>query len=95
MVDTLLDDVKELLKQDKGDPKLLERIKRAAEQDEVISVYERDYVANLAKKFLRPQYEESSKEPEIGKPESISEMRKTSTIPESKFEKLSEKKPVF
>ena len=95
MVDTILDDVKELLKQDKGDPKLLERIKRAAEQDEVISVYERDYVENLVKKFLRPQYDESPKEPKIVKPESITETPTISTIPESKFEKLSEKKPVF
>ena len=95
MVDTILDDVKELLKQDKGDPKLLERIKRAAEQDEVISVYERDYVENLVKKFLRPQYDESPKEPEMVKPESTTETSTISTIPESKFEKLSEKKPVF
>ena len=95
MVDTILDDVKELLKQDKGDPKVLERIKRAAEQDEVISVYERDYVTNLVKKFLRPQYDESPKEPEITKTESVPTPPTVSTIPESKFEKLSEKKPIF
>ena len=93
MVDTILDDVKELLKLDKGDPKILERIKRAAEQDEVISVYERGYVTNLVEKFLRPQYDEPAKEPEI-KPESIPEEPKI-TIPDTKFEKLSESKPVF
>lgn len=93
MVDTILDDVKELLKLDKGDPKILERIKRAAEQDEVISVYERDYVTNLVEKFLRPQYDEPAKEPKI-KSESVNEEPKI-TIPDTKFEKLSESKPVF
>ena len=93
MVDTILDDVKELLKLEKGDPKILERIKRAAEQDEVISVYERGYVTNLVEKFLRPKYDEPVKEPEI-KPESIPEKPKI-TIPDTKFEKLSESKPIF
>ena len=93
MVDTILDDVKELLKLDKGDPKILERIKRAAEQDEVISVYERGYVTNLVEKFLRPKYDEPAKEPEV-KPESVPEEPKI-TIPDTKFEKLSESKPVF
>ena len=93
MVDTILDDVKELMKLEKGDPKILERIKRAAEQDEVISVYERGYVTNLVEKFLRPQYDEPAKEPEI-KTESIPVEPKI-TIPDTKFEKLSESKPVF
>ena len=93
MVDTILDDVKELLKLEKGDPKILERIKRAAEQDEVISVYERGYVTNLVEKFLRPQYDEPAKEHEI-KSESIPEEPKI-MIPNTKFEKLSESKPAF
>jgi len=57
MVDAILDDVKELLLNEQGDAKILERIKRAAENDEVISVYERDYVNDLVEKYLRPKYE--------------------------------------
>ena len=54
MVDTLLDDIKELLLKEKGDPKILERIRRAAERDEVISVFERAYVKKLVDQHLRP-----------------------------------------
>ena len=66
MADTILDDVKELLLNEKGDAKILERIKRAAENDEVISVYERDYVNDLVEKYLQPKYE----------PELIEEIKK-------------------
>ena len=38
----------------KGNAMILERIKRAAEQDEVISHYERSYVADLARTHLGP-----------------------------------------
>ena len=51
---SILDDVKLLLMKKAGDPKILERIKRAAENNEVISIYEREYVGNLAKKHLDP-----------------------------------------
>lgn len=51
----ILDDVKELLKRGKGDPIVLERIRRAVLQDEVVSIYERRYVERLAAEFLRPE----------------------------------------
>ena len=62
MVDTILDDVNELINLEKGDFKILERIKRAAERNEVISVYERDYVRKLVETHLRPKFEEPKKE---------------------------------
>lgn len=52
MPDTLLDDVDELLLKEKGDRRVLEQIKRAAEHNEVISIYERNYVAKLRGEFL-------------------------------------------
>lgn len=50
MTDSLLDDVKLLLSEGKGDPEILKRIKNACERNEVISVYERSYVADLFQK---------------------------------------------
>ncbi len=87
MVDTILDDVKDLLLKEKGDPKVLERIKRAAENDEVISVYERDYVKDLVEKYLRPKSEPiSPTEPAESKEEQI---------PETISEKPKEQKQIF
>ncbi len=53
----ILDDVRELLRQGRGDPRLLERVRRAAEQGEVISVYERQYVEGLVAKYIRPEHD--------------------------------------
>ena len=61
MVDFLLDDVKELLLKGKGDEKILERIKRAAERGEVVSVYERDYIQKLVDEHLRPTPKDDDK----------------------------------
>lgn len=52
--DIILEDVKALLRLGKGSPLFLERIRRAAEQGEVISHYERSYVSELARKHLGP-----------------------------------------
>ena len=52
--DIILEDVKALLRIGKGSPLFLERIRRAAEQGEVISHYERSYVSELARKHLGP-----------------------------------------
>ncbi len=52
--DIILEDVKALLRLGRGNPLFLERIRRAAEQGEVISHYERSYVAELARKHLGP-----------------------------------------
>ena len=57
MTDPLLDDVKALLDKDFGDDRILKQIRRACENDEVISNYERNYVRKLAEKHLgrRPE----------------------------------------
>lgn len=55
MVDDILDDVMDLLKDGKGDPVILGRIRRAAEHDEVISIHERNYVKRLAYKKPEPE----------------------------------------
>jgi len=52
MPDTILDDVNALLLKEKGDRRILEQIKRAAEHSEVISIYERNYVAKLKGEYL-------------------------------------------
>jgi len=52
MTDPLLDDVQTLLDKEKGDERILKQILRACENNEVISNYERNYVKNLAEKYL-------------------------------------------
>lgn len=52
MTDPLLDDVQTLLDKEKGDERILKQILRACENNEVISNYERNYVRNLAEKYL-------------------------------------------
>jgi hypothetical protein len=52
MTDLLLDDVKALLDKDFGDDRILKQICRACERNEVISNYERNYVRELAEKYL-------------------------------------------
>jgi hypothetical protein len=54
MPDDLLSDVKELLEKEIGDKKVLEQIKRAAENNEAISNYERNYVAKLIRDIRKP-----------------------------------------
>jgi hypothetical protein len=63
LVNSILDDVKVLLMKRAGDPKILEQVKRAAENDEVISIYEREYVAHLAKQYLDPMRSDRSVQP--------------------------------
>jgi hypothetical protein len=88
LVDTILDDVKELLKNKKGDIKVLERIKRAAEQGEVISIYERDYVNKLVDQHIKPKFKELPKEPEIETKAELLDETITTTDPAiSKIEK--------
>ncbi len=54
MPDDLLDNVKELLNKELGDKKILEQIRRAAENNEAISNYERNYVAKLIQEIRKP-----------------------------------------
>lgn len=84
MDEIILDSIRDLLKRGKGDPRLLEQIKRAAEQDEVISVYERDYVNGLTERYLKPGYNEGDVWP-IQKPD-------TSTWPVSRPQRAYDKR---
>jgi hypothetical protein len=68
MIDPLIDDVQSLLDSEKGDERILKQIRRACENDEVISNYERNYVKNLAQKYLGrvpPQVEEKPVVPDV------------------------------
>ena len=67
MSDSILDDVKKLLDAEAGDKSVLEQIKRAAENNEVISNYERNYVAKLIDEHFKiPEPElESEQEPSV------------------------------
>ena len=51
-MDSLLDDVKALLEKDFGDDRILKQIRRACENNEIISNFERNYVKKLAEKYL-------------------------------------------
>ena len=64
MTDSLLDDVKALLDEDFGDDRILKQICRACENNEVISNYERNYVQQLAEKYLgrKPKFTPSTTE---------------------------------
>ena len=95
MVDTIFDDVKELQKIEKGDPKILERIKRACEQGEVISVYEREYIQKLVEEHLTPKYEDIPIEPEIITENAQKTSEPEVTIPEPNFSKPVQQKPTF
>jgi hypothetical protein len=52
MSDPILDDVQALLDKEFGDKRILEQILRAAQNNEVISNFERNYVRKLAEKHL-------------------------------------------
>ena len=52
MLDTLLDDINTLLLKGVGDKRILQQIKRAIENNELISVNERNYVANLRREHI-------------------------------------------
>lgn len=67
MPDTILDDVQALLDKELGDKRILEQILRAAQNNEVISNFERNYVRKLAEKHLgkKPAMEKKPEEPKI------------------------------
>ncbi len=73
MSDEILEDVKELLDAEIGSQKVLLQIKRAAENNEAISNYERNYVAKLIQELHKPI------EPEVETP---IETATTSTSPQ-------------
>ena len=65
MSDPILDDVQALLDKEFGDKRILDQILRAAQNDEVISNFERNYVRKLAEKHLgkKPPMEKKPVEP--------------------------------
>jgi hypothetical protein len=65
MSDPILDDVQALLDKEFGDKRILDQILRAAQNNEVISNFERNYVRKLAEKHL-------GKKPLVEKPSDIS-----------------------
>ena len=67
MSDSILDDVKKLLDAEAGDKSVLEQITRAAENNELISNYERNDVAKLIDEHFKiPEPElESEQEPSV------------------------------
>ena len=88
MTDPLLDDVKALLDRDFGDDRILKQIRRACENNEVISNYERNYVKKLAEEHLgrrpeiiqtKPRIEEKPIVPDVVIPETPS-IQKTQTL---------------
>lgn len=68
MTDPLFDDVQTLLDKEKGDERILKQILRACENNEVISNYERNYVKNLAEKYLGRLPENIEDQPAEEKP---------------------------
>jgi hypothetical protein len=66
MTDSIVDDVEVLLDKELGDKRILAQILRAAQNNEVISNFERNYVRKLAEKHLRPK-PPTEKIPEIPK----------------------------
>ncbi|MFB5645333.1 MAG: hypothetical protein ACE5R3_01900 [Nitrosopumilaceae archaeon] len=80
MPEDILDNVKELLNKEIGDKKVLEQIKRAAENNEAISNYERNYVRKLIDDLRKPPEPEIEIPPE--KPTEISQpQEQVATIP--------------
>ena len=59
----ILDLVAELIRKGHGEMHVLERIKRAALQNEVISMNERVYIESLVEKFLRPSETKQTPKP--------------------------------
>lgn len=55
MADSIVDDVQVLLDKELGDKRILVQILRAAQNNEVISNFERNYVSKLVEKYLRPK----------------------------------------
>ncbi len=68
MTDPLFDDVQTLLDKEKGDERILKQILRACQNNEVISNYERNYVKNLAEKYLGRLPENLEDQPSEEKP---------------------------
>lgn len=94
MPNDLLDDVKELLDKELGDKKILEQIKRAAENNEAISNYERNYVAKLIQDIRKPPEPEIETAPETTTEETSIPKEQVATVaPQLQTSTIVEHKP--
>jgi len=91
MPDDILDNVKKLLDAEVGDIKILEQIKRAAENNEVISNNERNYVAKLSEQHLKSLEPEPELEPEIETP--VESIQEEISIEKEQMEKIEQVTP--
>jgi len=91
MSDDILDNVKKLLDAEVGDIKILEQIKRASENNEVISNYERNYVAKLSEQHLKPPEPEPELEPEIETP--VESIQEEISVEKEQMEKIEQVTP--
>lgn len=90
MADPILDDVQALLDKEYGDKRILEQILRAAQNDEVISNFERNYVRKLAEKHLgkkplvekKPPEEPKTTIPDVVTPPPIQQPQTLQTLSE-------------
>jgi hypothetical protein len=92
MTDLLLDDVKALLDKDFGDDRILKQICRACEHNEVISNYERNYVRELAEKYLgkKPEFVQT---PAVKSLPAVSDHITTEIQPVQQFQTLQTTSP--
>ena len=99
MTDPLFDDVQTLLDKEKGDERILKQILRACENNEVISNYERNYVKNLAEKYLGKLPENIEDQPVEEKPTipeviiPTTSLQQNIEIPTSMTPQIIQKKP--
>ncbi len=82
MPDNIIDDVKKLLDAEIGEKRILQQIKRAAENNEVISNYERNYVAKLVEQHLKPP----EPEPELERP--LEPTQEETSVEKERMEKI-------
>ena len=82
MPENIMDDVKKLLDAEVGEKRILQQIKRAAENNEVISNYERNYVAKLVEQHLKPP----EPEPELERP--LEPTQEETSVEKEQMEKI-------
>jgi hypothetical protein len=90
MPDDILEKIKKVLEAEIGDLKILEQIKRAAENHEVISNSERNYVENLIEQ-IKPPEQEPELEPEIETP--VQSTQEEISVEKEQIEKIEQETP--
>ena len=82
MPDPLYDDVKALIEKGLDDDRILQQIRRACENGEVISNYERTYVRRMAEQYLgrRPAQEDAKPQEAPPEPDVVIPLQKTTVV---------------